>query len=96
MGMFDSVYAPCPKCGQELEWQSKAGPCILNGYNPSKVPVEVARDITGELEHCSGCNLAYALVPFVQPPDWVSMAVVPQSQLDVRVTDPFGDDDGMG
>lgn len=29
MGMYDSVMVRCPKCGEEHEFQSKSGECLL-------------------------------------------------------------------
>lgn len=54
--MFDSVYVKC-KCGANLEFQSKTGPCCLNRYESDSVPVEVAvgaADSTVECPRCSG------------------------------------------
>lgn len=44
MGMFDSVFAPCPICGKTLEFQSKAGECNFKKYHHSKVPAEIANE----------------------------------------------------
>ncbi len=33
MGMFDSVHAKCPQCGEESEFQSKEGACNLANYH---------------------------------------------------------------
>lgn len=52
MGMFDSVIAPCPKCGSEVEFQSKAGECELRRYHISSVPPEIANDLSGEVASC--------------------------------------------
>lgn len=53
MGMFDSVIAKCPKCGDEIEFQSKSGDRSLRRYNINSVPPEIARDIDGEVQSCS-------------------------------------------
>lgn len=52
MGMFDSLIVKCPKCGKGVEFQSKAGECLLNDYNLSTVPSEIAIDLNGETETC--------------------------------------------
>ena len=52
MGMFDSVIAFCPKCGTELEFQSKAGPCLLRNYNINSIPPNIAEDINGDILTC--------------------------------------------
>lgn len=58
MGMFDSVWVPCPKCGTNNEWQSKAGPCALMNYNLSDAPPAVKADIGGEenANYCHKCD----------------------------------------
>lgn len=33
MGMFDSVYIPCPHCGKNNEFQTKSGDCSLDNYS---------------------------------------------------------------
>jgi len=53
MGMFDSVIAECPSCGEEIEFQSKAGDCGLKRYHFSNVPPEVAADVDEDSRNCS-------------------------------------------
>lgn len=62
MGMFDSVYAACPKCGKEVEFQSKAGKCDLKNYSALSVPPEIAQDIAGDTQACE-CGYVLRLVP---------------------------------
>jgi hypothetical protein len=74
--MFDSVIAPCPKCGEDLEWQSKAGECLLNRYPVTMVPMEIAADVDKEWAYCEACKESFQLrLPFQQPVT-VSMEVV--------------------
>lgn len=56
MGMFDTVVARCPECGQELEFQSKAGPCDLKRYKSTSVPPEIACSLSGDTMSCSKCG----------------------------------------
>ena len=56
MGMFDSLIIKCPKCGKEMEWQSKSGPCGLDRYTPSKLPVAVAQDLQYDIVGCQYCD----------------------------------------
>lgn len=56
MGMFDSVYVDCPKCGTDIEFQSKAGDCILGTYNLNNAPQEILEDIEGDVEECHKCG----------------------------------------
>lgn len=65
MGMFDSVWAPCPKaeCTGEAEFQSKDGECQLRNYGIYSVPAAIARDVigTGERSGCNKCGHVFAL-----------------------------------
>lgn len=61
MGMFDSVYACCPRCNESIEFQSKAGDCRLAGYSPSAVPMAIALDLDNSSEVCPKCNRTVTL-----------------------------------
>jgi hypothetical protein len=41
MGVYDTVFVPCPKCGQLYEAQSKSGRCLLNEYSFVDAPEDV-------------------------------------------------------
>ncbi len=56
MGMFDSVLVGCPKCGAEIEFQSKSGVCEMKRYYYSSVPTAVAEDLSGESADCPKCG----------------------------------------
>ena len=56
MGMFDSLSVKCPACGENIQFQTKAGPCELANFHPSHVPVVVAHDLDGRVEQCHGCQ----------------------------------------
>ncbi len=63
MGMFDSVYVRCPKCGQNVEFQSKGGECILAAYTDlNNIPVDVASDLN-TAESCDCGNTVSIVVP---------------------------------
>jgi len=62
MGMFDRVWADCPKCGAKVEFQSKAGKCELIDYDMDSVPPEIARDINADAENCE-CGYTVKLMP---------------------------------
>ena len=56
MGMFDSVYITCPKCGDDTEFQSKAGPCMCNDYRVFNAPLSVLASIVeGDVYPRDGC-----------------------------------------
>ena len=63
MGMFDSVIARCPKCGGEVEFQSKAGPCELKRYRADDVPPANAESIAGDVSTCRACGNPMKLRP---------------------------------
>lgn len=44
MGLYDCIYADCPKCGNELKFQSKSGDCLLNNYDLKNSPEDVLAD----------------------------------------------------
>jgi hypothetical protein len=56
MGMFDSLYVTCRKCGKDVEFQSKAGECYLNRYTLENVPPAVAGDLIEQVQTCSCGN----------------------------------------
>lgn len=57
MGMFDTVYVPCPKCGLREEFQSKSGDCILAQYNMEKCPWDVLKDVNRHApKQCEKCG----------------------------------------
>jgi len=67
MGMFDSVVAPCPKCGEPVMFQSKAGPCELKEYPLDCVPPEVAANIHRDEQRCTcGALLRIMVAPPVR------------------------------
>jgi len=55
MGMYDTAIVTCPKCGAEIEYQSKAGECSLLRYHVLKMPPRVAGDLDGEEQQCDEC-----------------------------------------
>lgn len=71
MGMFDRVWARCPKCGAPNELQSKGGGCHLDDYTLDEAPVEVLADIDRVI-WCVDCNTKLEIIvpkptPYVIP-----------------------------
>ena len=56
MGMFDRVMVRCPRCGEDVEFQSKAGECYMNRYTPTDAPPAVLADTIGDKQACRGCG----------------------------------------
>jgi hypothetical protein len=61
MGMFDSIFIPCPNCKETVEVQSKAGPCTLKAFDPDKVPAVVAVDVDGDETFCNKCKKSWVV-----------------------------------
>jgi len=56
MGIYDSLYVSCPRCHNTIEYQSKAGDCVLARYSVQNVPPDIAGDLDGEPASCKGCG----------------------------------------
>lgn len=61
MGMFDSIFVPCPRCNASTEFQSKAGECSLTIYTLDIAPPEILQDLyeRGDCmlgERCPKCS----------------------------------------
>jgi len=56
MGMFDSLIIKCRQCGEDVEFQSKAGECRLEQYNLSDVPADIAGSLDGRSQECLKCG----------------------------------------
>lgn len=61
MGCFDSVEARCPNCGNVLEFQSKAGKCVLETFKSECVPMAIAFDVIGNMACCQACGSTVTL-----------------------------------
>lgn len=75
MGMFDTVFVPCPHCGRMVEFQSKAGDCELKRYHISSVPPEIAKWLDGDNQTCA-CN-AKVTIRLSKPLERVLMTTDP-------------------
>lgn len=56
MGTFDSVYANCPGCDAQVEFQSKVGDCRQKRYHHRSVPPVIACDLNGAKLKCPKCG----------------------------------------
>lgn len=58
MGMFDTVYLPCVKCGALVGFQSKSGGCTLAEYTLPTAPAEVLGGLTDKSYNtqCKTCK----------------------------------------
>jgi len=65
MGMFDSVWVPCPKCGAGVEFQTKSGDCAMRSYELDEAPIAVLGGIR-ECETCGKCGQGVRIIFEVQ------------------------------
>ena len=69
MGLFDSVYAECPRCRREVEFQSKADEePYLNRYTPETAPTHILIDVLNDPHYCHGCGAWFVLIDPRFPP----------------------------
>lgn len=61
MGMFDTVVVNCPNCSTIVDFQSKAGDCVLDTYKISYVPIKIALDLNGSYTECTECGESITL-----------------------------------
>lgn len=57
--MYDSVMVNCPKCGQENEFQSKSGECLLDVYTLENCPKDVLIDVNRHSPCKCKCGFKY-------------------------------------
>ena len=75
MGMFDSVVTQCPKCGEPIEFQSKAGECMLTRYALYSVPLDIANSIKGDKYNCA-CGEVIEIILSYPLPSRVPMIII--------------------
>jgi len=56
MGMFDSLYIECPNCKNEMEFQSKSGPCGLLCKYKDDLTTDIAIGMNGDIVKCKNCG----------------------------------------
>ena len=61
MGMFDSVWVPCPNCEKRNEFQSKGGECILESFTLESAPPRVLLDLHPNALTCDYCGQRYGV-----------------------------------
>jgi hypothetical protein len=67
MGCFDSLLVRCKKCGEELEFQSKADACCQREFTLSTCPPKIITDLDGEIQECDNCGAKIRLVLAMRP-----------------------------
>lgn len=59
MGMFDWIDVPCPKCKKTSQFQTKSGPCLLEGYTLENVPADVLLDVNRHAPAICECGVLF-------------------------------------
>ena len=59
MGLFDTVWVKCPKCGVENGFQSKSGECILGNYDLKDCPTDVLVNVNRHSPYKCECGALY-------------------------------------
>ena len=52
MGVFYELLVTCTKCGTDVTFQSKSGPCLLSTYSIHDIPQSVLSGIVGDSMRC--------------------------------------------
>lgn len=57
MGMYDTVWVECPKCGTKEGFQSKGGDCLLGDYDLDNCPSDVMKNVNRHSPYeCEKCK----------------------------------------
>lgn len=57
MGMFDRVWVDCPRCGVDVEFQSKGARFPgLDNFRVDTAPPEVLADLHRDVSECKACG----------------------------------------
>ncbi len=89
MGLFDSVYANCPRCDRRIEFQSKTDEDpYMNRYTVEDAPTHILIDVLNDPHYCCGCKSWFALIDPAFPPDGPPRP----KPVATPVRDPVGDE----
>jgi hypothetical protein len=57
MGLFDTIWVKCPKCNEDIGFQSKSGDCSMEDYMLEDCPEDVLSDANRHSpEKCWNCE----------------------------------------
>lgn len=69
MGLFDSLYVPCPNCGKPMEFQSKAlEDPYMKCFSLEDCPPEILSDVMNDPRYHKTCGQWVALIDPAYPP----------------------------
>ena len=56
MGVYDTIFWICEKCGKDMEEQTKDGPCMLGYWNLKDAPNSMLAALDGYVMTCQWCG----------------------------------------
>lgn len=59
MGLYDTVWVKCPKCGKEKGFQSKSGPCELIDIGLDKCPDDILSNVNRHSPYTCECGVEF-------------------------------------
>ena len=59
MGVYDTVWAKCPKCGEDLGFQTKSGECNFSDYYLTNAPDDVMANVNRHSPVMCECGCKY-------------------------------------
>ncbi len=59
MGVYDIVVVACPRCGEESEFQSKGGACLMRTFQLDNAPYDVLTDVNRHGAERCGCGCVF-------------------------------------
>lgn len=62
MGSPDTVIVDCPKCNDEVWFQSKSGPCNLDNFKLKDAPEEVLHDVNRHAPMVCSCGAKLVVI----------------------------------
>ena len=77
MGCYDTIFVPCPTCGQKYPAQSKSGPCDLDDFELVDAPFDVLENVNRHAPFCCSCGTKFAVELEIVP----KVVVVPESKV---------------
>ena len=62
MGCYETIWVPCPKCGEKYPAQSKSGPCALGNFTLESAPDDVVADVNRHAPFtCEKCGTEFSV-----------------------------------
>ena len=59
MGVYDTVFVPCPDCGEVYPAQSKSGDCLLQDFELNEAPHDVMADVNRHAPFTCECGCVF-------------------------------------